>query len=245
MMTLVLCAQPSAFPRALSRFAATLLVFSLSVVAGAVESAPAGLKITDWQGRPFALDSLKGDVVILDFWASWCVPCRTSFPFLDSLQAKYASRGLRVVGLTLEEDDDAVHAFLDGVPVAFTIARDRSGRAGDAFGVVAMPTTFLLDRGGRVVARFEGGDKSVHERLEAAVLSLLSGGTLAPGTDVRVASSLEATGKVKAWRRGYLADPIMSLDGDAITRILREHIHASKEGAAGDGGPTGGGCGCN
>ena len=108
-----------------------------------------------------------------------------------------------------------------------------------------MPTTFLLDPDGKIVARFEGGDKSVHAKIEAAVVTLLSGGTLAPGGDVRVAKSLEATSKIKAWQRGYLADPSMNLDGDAITRLLREHIHASKEGAAGDGGAAGGGCGCN
>ena len=62
---------------------------------------------------------------------------------------------------------------------------------------------------------------------------------------MRVSKELEATGEIKAWQRGYLADPIMSLDGDAVTRLFKEHIHASKEAAAGDGGASGGGCGCN
>jgi thiol-disulfide isomerase/thioredoxin len=192
----------------------------------------------------FALSSLKGRVVLLDFWAPWCVPCRASFPFLDGLQAKYAAKGLSVVGLTLEERKEAVDAFLEAVPVRFQVVTDATGRAGDAFGVVAMPTTFLIDREGRIVARFEGGAPSVHAKIEAAVASLLSGST-ASGGDVRVPASLEANGKVKAWRRGYLADPIMQLDGDPLTRLTREHIHASKEAAAGDGGASGGGCGCN
>ena len=67
----------------------------------------------------------------------------------------------------------------------------------------------------------------------------------AAGTSVRVSKDLEATGSIKAWQRGYLADPIMSLDGDAVTRLYKDHIHASKEAAAGDGGASGGGCGCN
>ena len=197
------------------------------------------------EGKPFALASLKGQVVVLDFWASWCAPCRKSFPFLDALQTKHGGDGLRVVGLTLEDDDEAVTGFLESIPVDFTIARDPSEMAGAAFSVVAMPTTVLIDRAGNVAARFEGGDESVHKKIEAAVATLLAGGTLAAGTDVRVAASLEATGDLKAWQRGYLADPIMNLDGDPLTRVMREHVHASKEAASGDGGAAGGGCGCN
>ena len=231
-------------PRARLLVPAALCLVVLPLAAHAADAAPdATLYALD--GKPFTLTSLRGKVVLLDFWASWCAPCRKSFPFLDELQKTHANAGLQVVGLTLEEDTDAVTGFLASVPVNFTIARDTSERAGEAFGVVAMPTTFLIDREGRVAARFEGGDESVHKKIEAAVATLVAGGTLPPGTDVRVAASVEATGDLKAWQRGYLADPIMSLDGDPLTRIIREHIHASKEGASGDGGAAGGGCGCN
>jgi hypothetical protein len=108
-----------------------------------------------------------------------------------------------------------------------------------------MPTTFLIDRKGRIAARFEGGDASVHKKIESAVETLVYGGELPPGTGVRVAGSLQAKGSVKAWDRGFLAQPIMSLDGDPLTRVMKEHIHASKEAASGDGGAAGGGCGCN
>jgi len=197
------------------------------------------------EGAPFSLESARGEIVVLDFWASWCVPCRTSAPFFDGLQDRYGKQGVRVLGLTLEDNEDAVRSFLADVPVRFTILRDPSGAAGEGFGVVAMPTTFLLDAEGRIAARFEGGDKKAHEAIETAVAALVAGKPLPPGVDRRVAKSLRATGPIKAWQRGYLADPMMNLDGDPITRMLREHIHASKEGAAGDGGPSGGGCGCN
>jgi cytochrome c biogenesis protein CcmG/thiol:disulfide interchange protein DsbE len=229
----------------LGGFAAGFLLCAALVPAPRADETAPDVTMYALDGKPFTLDSLRGKVVVLDFWASWCAPCRKSFPFLDGLQARHANEGLRVVGLTLEEDEDAVTAFLESVPVAFTIVRDPSERAGEAFGVVAMPTTFLIDRDGRVAARFEGGDVSVHEKIESAVAKLLAGGTLPPGTGVRVAASLEAKGDLKAWERGYLADPIMSLDGDPLTRVIREHVHASKEAAAGDGGAAGGGCGCN
>ncbi len=222
-------------------------VFLLATLVAAASAAqgPGDLDLRSIDGKAFSLASLKGRVVVLDFWASWCAPCRASVPFFDRLQATYGPAGLSVVGLTLESDDDAVAAFLEDVPSTFAIVRDPSGHAGEQFEVLAMPTTFLLDREGRVVARFEGSDDRVHAAVEAAVKTLLAGGALPAGTGVRVPKSLAATGDLKAWQRGYLAEPIMSLNGTAATQIFREHIHASKEGAAGDGGPAGGGCGCN
>jgi thiol-disulfide isomerase/thioredoxin len=196
-------------------------------------------------GKPLSLETRHGEVVVLDFWASWCSPCRKSFPFFDDLLRRRGAQGLSVVGINLDEDADAAAAFLEAVPTQVTIAYDPSGSAGEAFGVVAMPTTLLLDRDGTIVARFEGGDESVHAKIDAAVATLLTGGTLAAGTDVRIAAGLHASEGLKAWQRGYLADPIMSLDGDPLSRIIREHIHASKEAASGDGGAAGGGCGCN
>ncbi len=233
--------SPRLAPRRL--IAALLLLVAAAATHG--ENPPPPFALHRLDGGSFSLGSLKGKVVVLDFWASWCIPCRSSFPFFDSLQRKYASQDLAVVGLTLEEDGDAVAAFLDDIPVGFQIVRDPSGKAGEAFDVVAMPTTFLLDRDGKVAARFEGGDRKTHAQVETAVATLLASGTLPPGTGVRVSKDLEATGNLKAWQRGYLADPIMSLDGDPVTRLFKEHIHASKEAAAGDGGASGGGCGCN
>ena len=200
------------------------------------------LKANDLRGKAFALDSLKGKVVLLDFWASWCGPCRKSFPFIDSLQSRYGAMGFQAVGVSLDEDLSAVNAFLERTPVKFTVLSDTTGKSAETYGVVAMPTSFLIDQEGNIVARFEGGEHLKAE--EEAVVALLQKRG-APGADLRVASGLQATGSLKAWQRGHLADPIMSLDGDRLTSMFREHIHASKEGASGNGGAAGGGCGCN
>jgi thiol-disulfide isomerase/thioredoxin len=221
-----------------------MLALARVVLAAAVGVTPT-VSMQDATGAPLSLDAYRGRVVVLDVWAPWCVPCRGSFPFLNRLQERLGATGLSVIGLTLDADEEAIREFLAAVPASFPIARDPSGRAGDLLSVVAMPTTLLLDRQGRLAARFEGGDPSVHARIEQAVVALLSGQELPPGTDVLVGSGVRATGEVKAWERGLLAEPIMQLGGHPLTRLMREHIYASKEGAAGDGGAAGGGCGCN
>jgi thiol-disulfide isomerase/thioredoxin len=202
------------------------------------------LAVFDLDGNPVSLRPFRGRVVVLDFWATWCAPCRGAFRFFDALQKREGDRAT-VLGLTLEEDADTIRGYLDSVEADFPVVRDPSGAAGERFGVEAMPTTLVFDREGRLAARFEGSGEDVHARIENAVETLVAGGSLDPRTGVRVSSGLRETGAVKAWRRTYLADPIMSLEGDPLSRLLHEHIHASKEGAAGDGGPAGGGCGCN
>ena len=228
--------------RVLSRLIPVALV-ALATCGLKAEGPPRGAALSDRSGRPFALAALKGKVVLVDFWASWCGPCRRSLPALDGLQKKYAAQGFQAVGINLDEDLDAMDGFLARVPVSFTILRDQGGKTAESFGVVAMPTAFLLDREGKVIARFEGGDHADAE--EAAILKLLAGAPLPAKSDLRISASLQATGPLKAWRRGHLADPIMSLDGDPLTAFLRDHVHASKEAAAGNGGASGGGCGCN
>jgi thiol-disulfide isomerase/thioredoxin len=199
--------------------------------------------VADRSGKPFALASLRGRVTLVDFWASWCGPCRKSFPALDQLHTRYRGQGLEVVGVSLDEDPAAADRFLENVPVGFRIARDPSGLLAQRFRIASMPTTVLLDREGREVARFEGGDHMAAE--EAAVADLLAGRTVAQGGQATLAAGLRGTGRLKAWDRGHLADPMMNLDGDPLSRSLTEHIHSSKEGAAGNGGSAGGGCGCN
>lgn len=215
--------------------------------AGAETAAAGAWEFQDLQGGRHTLTEFRGRVVLLEFWASWCIPCRKGFPFLDAVQAKNAAADLQVVAVTLETEDDAVAEFVAGFPgVRFLVGRDPSGKGGEMFGVEAMPSAFLLDRDGKLLGRVEGGTEAAHRQIEAAVDAALRN---APNAGLAMAASgqdpVPRKGTVKAWERGYLADPIMSLDGDVLKRSLKEHIFASKEGAAGDGGVAGGGCGCN
>jgi thiol-disulfide isomerase/thioredoxin len=105
-----------------------------------------------------AVDSLRGRVVLLDFWASWCGPCRQSFPWMAELRERLAPRGLEIVAVDLDKNREQADAFLDRYPAAFTVAFDPKGATAQAYGVRAMPTSLLIGRDGKVVQIHAGFD---------------------------------------------------------------------------------------
>jgi thiol-disulfide isomerase/thioredoxin len=94
--------------------------------------------------------ALAGHVVLVDFWASWCGPCKSSFPVLGELHHRYADKGLLVLGVSVDETAAAMNRFLEAHPAAFTIVRDTGRKLVAAADVQAMPTSFLIDRRGRI-----------------------------------------------------------------------------------------------
>jgi thiol-disulfide isomerase/thioredoxin len=93
---------------------------------------------------------LKGKVVLLDFWASWCAPCKASFPAMNDLQKKYADQGLVIIGINVDEKSAAMEKFLKGTPASFTTVRDAGHKLVSAADVATMPTSFLVDRSGKI-----------------------------------------------------------------------------------------------
>jgi cytochrome c biogenesis protein CcmG/thiol:disulfide interchange protein DsbE len=114
-------------------------------------------------------DSLRGRVVLVDFWASWCGPCRRSFPWLESMHERYGSKGLTVVAVNLDKSRDAANAFLDKYPASFTIAFDPAGKTAESFHVVAMPSSFLIGRDGSVLHASTGFDTKSATTLEGLI----------------------------------------------------------------------------
>lgn len=133
-----------------------------------------GLSLPDLEGRQVRLDQFKGKVVLLDFWATWCVPCRRSLPFYRSLHEEMRKRGLVVVAASIDGDDAAVANFLRDLPLPFLLLRDRDGSAAEALAVRTMPTSFLLDRRGEPRFRRDGfapGDEAAVRHLVEQLLA--------------------------------------------------------------------------
>jgi len=109
-------------------------------------------------GAPIRLSELRGKVVLLNFWATWCVPCRTEMPTLEALYQRYKDRGLEVLAVNVDMLSTAgVEAFVKEVTVTFQIVLDPSWSVARAYRVLGLPTTYLIDRGGNVVVRRGGG----------------------------------------------------------------------------------------
>lgn len=124
--------------------------------------------------QPTALKQFAGKVVYLDFWASWCAPCRTSFPLLNKLHEKLKAQGFEVVAVNLDEDKANAEKFLKEFPVSFTVLRDAKGEWADQFVVESMPTSFILDKQGVVQNIHHGFASADINELEEKITKLLA-----------------------------------------------------------------------
>ena len=145
----------------------------LIVTIGSLLFFSSGTSASDAAGS-LDLGRWKGKVVIVDFWASWCVPCRRSFPWLNEMQAKYRDQGLVVIGVNEDASADDSVAFLKEVPAHFKTIRDEDGALAREFDVVAMPSSYILDRDGNVVTRHLGFKVRLMEEYEAVIREALS-----------------------------------------------------------------------
>jgi peroxiredoxin/Cu/Ag efflux protein CusF len=126
------------------------------------------------RGDPVKLSGLRGKVVLLNFWATWCVPCRTEMPAIEKLYETYQAQGLEVVAVNLDVLSSAgVETFGKEVGVTFRVALDPSWSTTRAFGVKGLPTTYLIDRTGHVVVREVGERDWADEVSRTAVERLL------------------------------------------------------------------------
>jgi peroxiredoxin len=132
-------------------FAAALAVLALALPALADPSGPAPpFTLAAKGGADVSLSQFKGQVVMLNFWASWCGPCRQEMPLLESIYKKYNKLGFTMIGVNVEPDSNAADQWLKQTPVSFPILYDRDSKVSKLYDVEGMPSTVIIDRSGKL-----------------------------------------------------------------------------------------------
>jgi cytochrome c biogenesis protein CcmG, thiol:disulfide interchange protein DsbE len=167
------------------RFAMRLLcallacsMLSVPVLAGRASALDSGapvpeIGLTDLSGKRIDLASLKGKVVIIDFWASWCAPCKQEMPILERLFQKYKDRGFVVVGVSVDQEDANVGSFVKQLKVSFPIVHDKAHGVANRYRPPRMPSSYIVDRQG-IVRHVHGGFRAADaSAIEGEVSGLL------------------------------------------------------------------------
>jgi peroxiredoxin len=148
---------------AATRIPTLALAFLLATGAHAAGTAAPDFTLPERDGGTVRLSSLKGQVVMINFWATWCGPCRQEMPLLAKLQAKYEPLGFTLLGVNIEPDSAAAQEWLKGMTVGFPILFDRQNEVASHFALQGMPSSVFIDRAGNVRYVHQGyrpGDES-------------------------------------------------------------------------------------
>jgi peroxiredoxin len=150
-------------------------VFFPALLVSALEAGQAApeIQLKDPSGKPVILSSFKGRVVVVDFWASWCGPCRQSMPFLERLSKTYKNKGLVVLGVNVDNDVKTAAKFLAEVHVSFAVLNDTQKNVAKAYAPPTMPSSYIVDKMGRIRHVHAGFKDSDAKQFEAEVAQLL------------------------------------------------------------------------
>jgi thiol-disulfide isomerase/thioredoxin len=147
---------------------AAALAIAPALSAGDAIGPAAAFSLKSRTGGEVSLGSLKGKVVLINFWATWCGPCRKEMPLLELIQKKYAPLGFTMLGVNVEEDTRLMDTFLKDVPVTFPVLLDPANGVSKLYNVSAMPSTVIVDRKGNVRFIHQGyqpGDEGKYQDL--------------------------------------------------------------------------------
>jgi cytochrome c biogenesis protein CcmG, thiol:disulfide interchange protein DsbE len=162
--------------RKLCTLASTLaLAASFGWPAQAVETGQAAPEF-DLPGRTTSLklSDFKGKTVYLDFWASWCGPCKQSFPWMNDMQSRYGAKGLRIVGINVDAKTDEAKTFLADNAAKFDVAFDAAGKTPRSYAIKGMPTSVLIGPDGKVLMVHTGFKDDNRAELEQQIKHALS-----------------------------------------------------------------------
>lgn len=132
-------------------------------------SAPLPLLENRKAGKTTSLEDYRGKLVYLDFWASWCGPCRKSLPILNEIRNEYASQGFEVIAINVDEKLSDALKFLDKYPVDYPILLDPKGTQPQAYKVQGMPTAYLIDEKGNIIYKHKGFKKKDRKKIEKLI----------------------------------------------------------------------------
>lgn len=126
-------------------------------------------------GDSVSVASFRGHVVVLNVWATWCVPCRREMPLLDSLSREFSDQGVRVVGVSIDASDagESIASFVDQYHIGFTILHDGAGQIQSTYKMRGVPETFLIDATGKIRKHWLGGIDGPDIKLREAVRGIL------------------------------------------------------------------------
>ena len=141
-----------------------LVILALGTAPGIAGSADHSIDENDYLGQ----------VVVLDFWASWCVPCRRSFPWLNEMHGKYAEQGLVIIGVNLDTNPGDAEKFLAEFPAKFAIHYDDEKSLATKYDVMAMPSSYVIGRDGKLIMRHLGFKVRRQDEYEAIIVDALS-----------------------------------------------------------------------
>lgn len=133
---------------------------------------------TTADGRTVSLTSLRGKVVVLNFWATWCLECRPEMPLFERLHRDFQAQGLSVIGINAREGTVAIRGYARELGLTFPLVLDPRGQINASYGVIGLPTTFLIGRDGRAVALAVGPREWGSEQARALIRALLDEPTL-------------------------------------------------------------------
>ena len=133
----------------------------------------------DGQSKQIELSKYRGQIVYVDFWASWCQPCRKSFTWMNKMQSLYGSEGFKVIAINLDDERNKANQFLQKIPANFDVAFDPQGNTAQAYNVKAMPSSYLIDKNGNVVHANLGFRGNDDDNLEVKIRNLIRQSTVA------------------------------------------------------------------
>ncbi|MBJ6749115.1 TlpA family protein disulfide reductase [Geomonas sp. Red421] len=154
---------------------AGLLLFTQSAHAILQKGDPAPpVKLTSTSGQPITLNNYKGYVLVMDFFATWCIPCKEAIPHLNSLMAKYGKQGLQVLGVSVDEGSDRdVKTFINERRISYPVAIAGEEMQTE-YGLRSIPTVFVINKKGVVVERFQGFSDQTAKTMEDTIKRLLA-----------------------------------------------------------------------